>query len=276
MAPYEICTLVPSLQEPDVPEDILHLGVVESKMWDTGHTLKIYFMGGSKRVCQKVKKYAQEWTKHANIEMEFMTHVEGSEIRVAFENKGSWSVVGKDCLNRNENEATMNLAWLTDTTPDNKLARTVYHEFGHALGCVHEHQNPVGGIQWDKEKVYHFYANNMGWDTNKVDTDVLVPCDRDMTQFSLFDKDSIMLYHFPKELTVNGYFVQANKVLSSTDKEFIGKMYPKASLITPVLPTRGRRKNDPGLSTTSLVLLRRSQRIANQKALAASTKGTDA
>jgi hypothetical protein len=30
----------------------------------------------------------------------------------------------------------------------------VLHEFGHALGLIHEHQNPVGGIQWNKPAVY--------------------------------------------------------------------------------------------------------------------------
>jgi len=27
---------------------------------------------------------------------------------------------------------------------------TAAHEFGHAIGLAHEHQNPAGGIQWNE------------------------------------------------------------------------------------------------------------------------------
>ena len=31
---------------------------------------------------------------------------------------------------------------------------TVMHEFGHALGLIHEHQSPFkGGFEWDKDEV---------------------------------------------------------------------------------------------------------------------------
>ena len=31
---------------------------------------------------------------------------------------------------------------------------TVLHEFGHALGLIHEHQSPFkGGFEWDREEV---------------------------------------------------------------------------------------------------------------------------
>ena len=31
---------------------------------------------------------------------------------------------------------------------------TVLHEFGHALGLIHEHQSPFkGGFEWNREEV---------------------------------------------------------------------------------------------------------------------------
>jgi len=31
---------------------------------------------------------------------------------------------------------------------------TVLHEFGHALGLIHEHQSPFkGGFEWNKDEV---------------------------------------------------------------------------------------------------------------------------
>ena len=47
------------------------------------------------------------------------------------------------------------------------------HEFGHALGMIHEHQNPAaqGEIPWDKPKVYAYYAQQ-GWSKDDVDTNI--------------------------------------------------------------------------------------------------------
>jgi len=39
-------------------------------------------------------------------------------------------------------EPTMNYGWLKDDTDDVEYRRVVIHEFGHALGAIHEHQNP--------------------------------------------------------------------------------------------------------------------------------------
>lgn len=238
MTSSKICTLVPpsperdqsvSLQADDWPEDSLALGVVKSKRWRPGHTIKIKLIRGSKAIREKVERYAREWTRHANIHMEFVDDIRRAEIRVSFVKGGSWSMVGTDCLTRTTG-ATMNFGWFDDKTPDYEVARTVYHEFGHALGCVHEHQNPRGGILWDEARVYDHYAADMGWDRDKVNRNVLWPVKTDTTQFTQFDNASIMLYHFPRELTRNGHFVDPNYILSETDKAFISRMYPMAAM----------------------------------------------
>ena len=39
---------------------------------------------------------------------------------------------------------------------------TILHEFGHALGLIHEHQSPAsGGFEWDREEVLSPLLN--GW-----------------------------------------------------------------------------------------------------------------
>ena len=35
---------------------------------------------------------------------------------------------------------------------------TIIHEFGHALGMIHEHQNPLNNsLQWNTDKVYQTF-----------------------------------------------------------------------------------------------------------------------
>ena len=53
-----------------------------------------------------------------------------------------------------------------------ELKRVVIHEFGHAIGCVHEQSSPSINIPWDKEKVYAYYKSRIGWDKAKVDHNV--------------------------------------------------------------------------------------------------------
>ncbi|KAI1111848.1 hypothetical protein F5Y14DRAFT_453705 [Nemania sp. NC0429] len=274
MSSIKICTLVPppaaahpdrpiSPPPDDWPEEILHLGVVKSKTWPVGHTLKIKLIGGSRRVREKVEFYAREWTRHANISMAFVDDAAGAEVRVTFRKGGSWSVVGKDCLSVASSGPTMNFGWFDDATPERELARTVYHEFGHALGCVHEHQNPIQGISWDERRVYDYYADEMGWDRATVDRNILTQYSRDMTQFSRFDRDSIMLYHFPRELTRNGHFVRPNNVLSPADIDFISRIYPRdvPPATPPPLPIARRRK-EVAWPSPSPLQPRRSPRIA--------------
>jgi hypothetical protein len=48
----------------------------------------------------------------------------------------------------------MNLGWINDNKSEDDLRSVILHEFGHALGAVHEHESPYARIQWDREKVY--------------------------------------------------------------------------------------------------------------------------
>ena len=122
----------------------------------------------------------------------------------------------------------MNFGWLKAQTADDEYARVVIHEFGHALGCIHEHQNPSANIPWDKEVVYKYYAgppNN--WDKEKTDHNLFRKYSQDISQFSEFDKDSIMLYAVPNEFTIGDFEVGFNRELSETDQSFISRLYPK-------------------------------------------------
>lgn len=204
------------------------LALVSGKKWKNGRVLKVSFMDGEAAVRQKVASYAHIWSRHANIKFDFGDHEE-AEIRISFQLPGSWSFIGTDALSVPKEEPTMNFGWLTPDSTDEEYERVVVHEFGHALGCIHEHQNPSTDIPWDEDAVYDFYTgppNN--WPKVQVFHNLLQKYSVESTQYSSFDKDSIMLYPIPQEHTIGDYEVGWNRVLSAQDKAFIGKMYPSA------------------------------------------------
>lgn len=195
------------------------------KFWPAGSVLRVHFLGGTPKVRAKVERYAKAWHPYVNIRFEFVDDPT-AQIRVAFVPDGtSWSALGTDALKTAWFPAeTMNLGWLTDDTPDDEYSRVVTHEFGHALGCIHEHQSPATDIPWNKEAVYRYYAESQGWSKDKVDQNLFRHWEGSL--HSDFDPKSIMLYAVPKELTVGGYEVGWNRELSETDKQFIAKIYP--------------------------------------------------
>ncbi|WP_218780913.1 hypothetical protein [Paenibacillus amylolyticus] len=42
----------------------------------------------------------------------------------------------------------MNFGWFDQDTEESEFERTVMHEFGHALGCIHEHQTCPSTLGW--------------------------------------------------------------------------------------------------------------------------------
>ena len=121
----------------------------------------------------------------------------------------------------------MQLGWLTELTQDSEIRRVTLHEFGHALGLLHEHQHPEGGIHWDREQVFAHYKRTSGWSEAQTETNVLAGVSGSQFLASAFDPQSIMLYPIPAELTTDGYSTQWNYTLSDGDKALAAQLYPK-------------------------------------------------
>lgn len=205
------------------------LAALTAKKWSDGRKLRVRFLDGLPEVQARLQPFAHQWSEYANLTFEFGDDAD-AEVRISFQGKGSWSYIGTDALAIPKNQPTMNFGWLTPQTSDDEYSRVVIHEFGHALGCIHEHQSPEAEIPWDKEKVYAYYAGPPNfWTREQVDLNLFTHYSRDVSQFSEFDRNSIMLYSIPKEhLTDPSFAVGWNRILSKTDKSFIGVMYPKA------------------------------------------------
>jgi len=54
--------------------------------------------------------------------------------------------VGAQSLLIPRTQATVVLGWVREASAIDELESVVLHEFGHALGLLHEHNNPDGDI----------------------------------------------------------------------------------------------------------------------------------
>lgn len=192
------------------------------KTWMNGSTLRVRFMGGTAQQQAIAREQAGWWSEVANLRFNF-NNAPDAEIRISFDTSdGAWSYVGTDCRGIPANEATMNLGFLD--------GGTAAHEFGHAIGLAHEHQNPAGGLQWNEQVVIREMAKSPNfWDEQTTRHNILRRYSADQINGTSFDPKSIMLYFFPATWTVNGVGTEANETLSAMDKAFIAgaKMYPK-------------------------------------------------
>ncbi|KAH9995884.1 hypothetical protein BJV74DRAFT_298763 [Russula compacta] len=217
----------------------LKLAVHNNFKWPNGRTITVCFLNGSPYLQCRVMDIANEWTHHANIKFRF---VQGpnAEVRIKFTYPGgpSYSQLGTYSLSVPPYQETMALG-IADNSPENLIRGTVLHEFGHVLGCVHEHMQPNFPFTWREQVVI---AAHGGYCSERMVRDNILNryTHHQVQASSSFDPDSIMLYYFPPEWTREGHGTQANSNLSQKDKEFISRMYPFPSG-PPTYPTHHTR-----------------------------------
>jgi hypothetical protein len=199
------------------------------------------------------------------------------DIRIDFNStKGSYSLIGTDAQ-YTSNPETMNLGWIdapSDFTfiyndkeyyiPEdatnltgggNKIGGTILHEFGHALGMIHEHQSPFNNpFIWNVDTIYKEYSGPPNsWSIQDIKDNFLNNYGDQVELYngSSFDPYSIMKYamgsstelldksKYPSkdkyEIAV-GMLEQLNTKLSDIDKYWLGRNYPGGKYIVPEPP----------------------------------------
>lgn len=231
-----------------------------------------FMPGGSQRMRDLVKQYAKEWEQYANIKFSFVPdNTAATNIRVKLGNGlGHNSPVGTQCNLFPQTEQTLNLdtadfidytyyaveakkggtdfskmtddefnSWLASVLlkpnlklNDKTMRGTTMHEFGHALGLLHEQSFP-GGIKWKKtDDVYAYYLKTQKWDKEKVDAQVFEVSNVFYTNGTSYDPKSIMQYPVEAWQTIDGFTVPRNDELSSGDKMLIAALYPKDKAVS--------------------------------------------
>lgn len=227
---YGCSSEIPKQENPSFIEDTTKMkkrGLADNYyLWDNGKTLYIKFMSGSPQMQERVKSIVKEWEQYANLHFEFIT-VGASNIRINLDDKGGHnSMIGTLANLASPDEKTMNFD-TTDFRTYAAMHRTVLHEFGHAIGLLHEHYSPIAGIQWNKEAVYTELKKTQGWDKDAVDNNLFQQYALSYTNGTKYDRTSIMHYPVFARWTTNGYNVDWNNQLSAGDIGLINILYPK-------------------------------------------------
>lgn len=198
----------------------------KSILWPAKSTIKVAFLNGSQSQIDKTWARFEVVDSICNLKFERAILGDRSDVRVYFNpNDGHWSYMGIYCKQIPQTQKTMNIG-LTSSDSEEEFDRVVVHEVLHAVGFWHEHQHPFSAIPWNVPKVLEYYRRTQGWSDQQIYAQVLNRQTKEDFIGSSFDKDSIMEYPVPAELTTNGFSVGWNYKLSPCDIAEIQKIYP--------------------------------------------------
>lgn len=248
----------------------LKAAFIQSKLWAPRTNLIIGFLAStpSETSSPASWEWKRAWVAHIisqtlalypNVTFTFqLDPSQGSNatIRISFdETQGCYSRIGTDALQDwGGLNNSMNLGWMdaplahtftynnqSYTTPSSfdqggypGQGTVIVHEFGHAMGMIHEHQTPFNNpLVWNTQAVYQLFEgppNN--WSAADVNNNILTPYSGMGMNGSAFDPYSIMKYSFPSNLLLTPTPALAseverfNLVLSGCDKYWLATNYP--------------------------------------------------
>lgn len=223
-------------------EPRLELAQDRRHVWPDGkHEFRVTFLDGDRATWERLTAVLRgPWSWESACDVHFIFDQQpDADIRITFARGSSWSQLGKSSTGP-EHEASMQLGWLDSSTPEWEFRRVVTHEFGHALGFIHEHQSPAAAVPWNEPAVYAHYLA-AGWTEEMVKANVLDGWDEsECTNFSAYDSLSIMAYWIAYDwVTDPTYAHGVNNMLSECDRALAAEVYgppgrPWKKIIFPI------------------------------------------
>ncbi|MCA3261484.1 MAG: hypothetical protein ING44_06060 [Telmatospirillum sp.] len=190
--------------------------VARSLHWEPGGEVTVCFSGSTEEIYQRVIAVAERWTAHGALKLETKDGTvirtcglyQNSAIRVSLDplrKPGHFeSYVGKESL-KYKSDYSMNLPFDSIQLSDDKnFEFLVLHEFGHALGFLHEHQRSNNCFD---ELDVAAVQRDIPWTVDEIRTQMqALPDSSPYFQGSTrlqpaaigqFDTRSVMMYNFP-------------------------------------------------------------------------------
>ena len=198
-----------------------------------------------------------EWSKAANIKFDRVQEAARAELRIMFgRTLGHQSQVGREArLIQNLSQPTMTLGFRDrfDYEADAKYSRfVVLHEFGHSLGCIHEHIRDDAPLVFNTAKTYAYFRTR-GLDGPSTDYNIINRWRQTLIRKSEYDEKSIMHYMIPGFCMADGRERQQNFELSPDDKEFAAIVYGPNPNQPPENNSREQPQPEQSGSTTLAV-----------------------
>jgi hypothetical protein len=198
-------------------------------LWEKGTAIKVHFLNGDARFHDAVREIAPQWCDKTDLRFDF-TQGGSPDITINFAPIRGLDGIYNSWLGQASrgHVPSMNLIFPPHTEDPTILKRYILHEFGHALGLIHEHQSPAVDFQWNEPAVIDWFDQYAGWDEETVRKEVLKPYVTATTSNTRFDPRSIMVYPIYPGWVMSGLTVPWNNELSDTDKRFITQLYPRS------------------------------------------------
>jgi serralysin len=229
-------------------DKILKAAFLNNIEWPNNFTIKVgfiknYFVYNNELLDPEFSLDKANWVKYivekyfinsglVNLSFQWDVPLDNSDIRITFVKElGAWSSLGKEALDIDKKQPTMNLGWLdTETDYDFESAAgtgaVVIHEFGHCLGLIHEHSRIDSDLQWNKKYVEKkLGAPPNSWSPEMCEEQIFNQYTKDQFNGSVYDPNSIMHYYFPNEFFTIAPNLNHVTQLSLLDKEYINKKY---------------------------------------------------
>jgi len=225
------------------------LAGITNNLWEPNSTLKVGFDFSDYCVPSNLRSefinqilaIAGEWSLHGSIQLTYEKNKSNCDIVIGFKShKGTYSYLGTDSLiliSKGKNSMNIDPTWVSSLWDLDKESTNFYriytqhaikHEFGHALGFIHEHQRADRPFHWDKEWMRANF-DQLGLPTwASVRSNYIIKEDMVNLTYGNYDFKSIMNYDWVADATIEKIASNLEDILniSNKDKNQMEVLYP--------------------------------------------------